>query len=103
MRLKILQYDHSIVLKHKQDGTLEDYLDKNSAYSIVPFKSKQKPSNGWAMPYVTGHRYRLHWEAGLDFEHMAVEMSEKWTENDKNIQLVFNFTEAREAVNITNR
>ena len=53
------------------------------------------------MPYVTNHRYRLHWEAGLDFEAMKVELSEKWLETDQNVFLVFNHTESREAVNIT--
>ena len=53
------------------------------------------------MPYVTNHRYRLHWEAGLDFEKMYLQMSERWEETDLNTFLVFNFTAAREAVNIT--
>lgn len=57
--------------------------------------------NGWALPYVTGHRYRLHWEAGLDFESLKIEVSERWETTDKDIRMVFNFTEKTEAVNIT--
>jgi hypothetical protein len=57
--------------------------------------------NGWAMPYVTGKRYRLHWEAGLDFDEMKMEVSPLWDENDENTFLVFNFTQPREAVNFT--
>ena len=34
--------------------------------------------NGWALPYVTGHRYRVHWESGLDFASMKIEVSERW-------------------------
>lgn len=30
------------------------------------------------MPYVTGHKYRVHWGEGLDFEWMNVEVSERW-------------------------
>jgi hypothetical protein len=55
------------------------------------------------MPFVTGHRYRIHWESGLDFDTMQMDMSERWQDTDQNIFLVFNFTESREAVNITNR
>lgn len=57
--------------------------------------------DAWAMPFVTGHRYRLHWEAGLDFDGMKLEVSEMWATDDKDIRMVFNFTEKREAVNIT--
>ena len=53
------------------------------------------------MPFVTGHRYRLHWEAGLDFDGMKIEVSEMWETTDQNVNLVFNFTESREAINIT--
>ena len=48
--------------------TLQEYLDDESNYSVVIFKPKLKPSNGWAMPFVTGKRYRIHWAEGLDFE-----------------------------------
>ena len=57
--------------------------------------------SAWAMPFVTNHRYRIHWESGLDFDTMRMEMSERWQATDQNIYLVFNFTESREAVNIT--
>jgi hypothetical protein len=50
------------------DGTLEEYLELNENYSIVPFKMKQDPTSAWAMPFVTNHRYRIHWESGLDFD-----------------------------------
>lgn len=46
----------------------EAYLKNETNYSIVPFKPKEKPNNGWAMPYVTNHRYKIHWRNGLDFE-----------------------------------
>lgn len=72
MRLKIAQLDRADENAMKADGTLDEYLESNSNYSIVPYKDKGDPMNGWAMPYVTGHRYRLHWESGLDFESMYV-------------------------------
>jgi len=54
------------------------------------------------MPYVTGHKYRLHWESGLDFDIMKVEISERWKPTDLDTFFVFNYTESREAVNFTN-
>lgn len=36
----------------------------------------------YAVPYITNHRYRLHWEAGLDFDNMRVEVSERWQPTD---------------------
>ena len=82
-------------------GTLEAYLDDKENYSNVPFKPKLKPTNGWAMPYVTGHRYRIHWGSGLDFTRMKVEVSERWEEIDRDIYFNTNFTDTREAINVT--
>ena len=101
MRLKIAKLDRNDENEMKADETLEDYLEHNSNYSLVPYKQKGNPSDGWAMPYVTGHRYRLHWESGLDFDQMLMEVSERWEPEDKPIFMVFNFTESREAVNFT--
>ena len=53
------------------------------------------------MPYVTGHKYRVHWRRGLDFDQMQFEVSERWETTDKNILFNMNFTETREAVNFT--
>jgi len=52
------------------DEEREEYLDDDSRVrtSQVFFKEKLKPSNGWAVPFVTGHRYHAHWGIGLDFE-----------------------------------
>ena len=85
----------------RDDGTLENYLDSLSNYGTVPFKVFKDPSYGWAMPYVTGHRYRLHWGRGLDFTTMTMDPSINWAETDKDVRMVFNFTETREAINVT--
>ena len=42
-------------------------MNNVSDYSIAPFKSKLDPLKSWAMPYVTGHKYKLHWRYGIDF------------------------------------
>ena len=78
MPLKIAPYDNALVASLRASNELEAYLDSNDNYSQVPFKQKLNPSQGWAMPYVTGHKYRLHWQRGLDFELMRMEVSERW-------------------------
>lgn len=101
MRLKIVPITAAEEVKKTTDKTLQAFLDDEDNYGIVPFKEKKDPSSAWAMPFITGHRYRLHWEAGLDFDKMKIEISEMWEATDKDVNLVFNFTEKREAVNIT--
>ena len=76
--MKIVPLDRADESSMAADGTLEEYLDDGSNYSNVPYKLKQDPSSAWAMPFVTGHRYRIHWESGLDFDKMRMEMSERW-------------------------
>ena len=76
MRLKIAKIDRDIV-GDMTDEEYEAYLETNDNYSLVPFKDKKDPA-GWAMPFVTGKKYRLHWESGLDFDNMKVMVSERW-------------------------
>lgn len=100
MEMKIAKYDSTIV-SGKSDEELQEYVDNSDNYSTVIFKSKLKPSMGWAMPYVTGYKYRVHWAEGLDFERMKMEVSERWEESDRDILFNMNFTETREAINFT--
>ena len=100
MRLKIAKIDDSFT-STLSEADYKDYVQKESNYAVVPYKAKGNPNDGWAMPYVTGHKYRLHWESGLDFDNMLVEISEKWQPTDLDTFFVFNYTEAREAVNFT--
>jgi len=73
-----------------------------SNYARVDWKSKGKPENSWAVPYVTGHRYKIHW-GSKDFDQMDFDLSEKWLPTDKPIMFNTNFTETREAINMTMR
>lgn len=100
MRMKIAKIDRDIV-KPMSDEEYEAYLETNKNYSLVPWKQKKDPMNGWAMPFVTGKKYRIHWESGLDFEHLTVQASKRWEPTDLNTFFEFNFTTAYEAVNFT--
>ena len=77
MNLKILKYDEADVDAMTAAGTYETYLETVENFSSVHFK-EGPPGNGWAVPYVTGHRYRVHWGEGLDFTKMKMEVSERW-------------------------
>ena len=78
MEMKIARFENSEMSALKAAGTYEEYIDDDDNYSQVIFKQKLKPSNGWAMPFVTGHKYRIHWRRGLDFDEMRFQVSERW-------------------------
>lgn len=77
------------------------FLEDTSNRSEIFWKEKLKPNNGWAVPYVTGHRYRLTWANDLDFTRMDVEISDRWATGDQQAMFVIPFVDAREAVNVT--
>ena len=94
--LKVLRYDDDLLAAQED---LEAYEDDKDNYATIEFKMEDRPMNGWATPFVTGHKYKLHWGLyGLDFDGMTADVSDRWQEADKNIVLVHNFTDAREAI-----
>lgn len=98
--MKIAKYDDNIV-KAMDDKTMKEFLEdkKKKHFSSIPFKLNRLPANGWAVPFVTGHKYRIHWgDTALDFERMMFEQSEQWEEGDRTIEFVSNFTDKREEV-----
>jgi hypothetical protein len=100
MYFYILPYDDHLFLENGGDINRTEYLlDKNN-YGSMEFRFKLDPRNGWATPMVTGHKYKIHWGTGLDFEEMQLLMSEQWQETDKSIYLVHNWTDIREAIDV---
>jgi hypothetical protein len=61
MDLRITRFENSEISAMKAAGTYDEYIDNVENYSEVIYKKKSNPANGWAMPYVTGHKYRVHW------------------------------------------
>jgi len=73
MGLKILPYDDDL-LEAQED--LDAYILEKSNYGSIDWKLKADPSSGWATPFVTGHKYKLHWgQSGVDFTGMTVDVS----------------------------
>jgi cell migration-inducing and hyaluronan-binding protein len=74
----------------------EEYMANAENYGTILWKEKQDPSNGWATPFVIGHKYKIHWGVtGLDFTGMTLDVSERYLEDDAGIYFVHNFTDTR--------
>lgn len=100
--MKILRYDNIVVNEKKSQNIFQEWLDEEDNYSVVKIIHGDRPSGGaWAIPFVTDHKYRIHWAEGLDFTQMKMELSELWAETDQRVTINMNFTDVREAINFT--
>ena len=67
MGLKLLKYDDSFMATQNRDRYLED----NDSYESISYQADGDPAEGWAVPFVTGHKYKIHfgvWDfPGLDW------------------------------------
>ncbi len=102
MDIKLLKLDgpEYTAINRTNETDVELYFGNMSNYGIIPWKPKLDPSNAWALPMVTGHKYKVHWQYGLDFENMQITLSPRWQPTDKGLYLVFNFTDVREKVEV---
>jgi hypothetical protein len=73
------------------NATETDYTEFSSHMaSMEPMKDKPK---SYTMPYVTGRIYNVWWLTGLDFTHLAVEVSPLFDDAvDDAILFKFNYT-----------
>lgn len=99
--MKIAPYDTYITREFEDDESYQAFLDDESYYGVIPFKPKRLPMNSWTIPFVTNHRYRIHWAEGMDFTQMRIQLSDRWETTDSNILINMNFTDVREAINFT--
>jgi hypothetical protein len=60
MDMKIIQWDDKII-STMSNTTLASYINDTSQYSVVKMTLMTDPSYAWAVPYVTGHKYKLHY------------------------------------------
>lgn len=63
MYMKVLRYDDDFLASLNKTA----YELDRSKYSNLEFIPKKNPSNSWTYPFVTGHKYKIHWAHGLDF------------------------------------
>jgi hypothetical protein len=64
MQMKITPFDTSDVAAMKADESYQEYVDNEENYGVIDMKEKLNPMNSWAIPFVTGHQYRIHWGEG---------------------------------------
>lgn len=95
--LKILKWDDSL-LSAMSPTAISAYVNDTASYSIVGYRACMNPYNAWAFPIMTGKKYLLHWGEGLDFTSMQMDLSPLWAPSDRDVTLVFNFTDLRSAV-----
>jgi len=97
MGFKILPYDDSLFTA--MDATQKkEYLDNSTNYGSIMWK---KDVDTWATPFITGHKYKIHWgQTGIDWEGLTVVLSEKWEETDNALWLVHNYTDVRSNITL---
>ena len=89
--MKILNWDDDVT---SAQSNLTEY--RNAASHTAMFWKQKSDPTGWALPWVTGHKYKVSWGGtGIDFEEMTLTLSERWEETDKNIVFAHNFTDVR--------
>lgn len=47
---------------------------------------------GYALPFVTNRIYNIWWLTGLDFTHLALDVSQNFLDTDAAIIFKFNYT-----------
>ena len=73
----MVKWDDEIV-GDMTDDQKQAYLNNLSQHSIVPYRERTNPGDAWAIPVVTGHKYKIFWGGNIDFEEMQCDISEKW-------------------------
>jgi hypothetical protein len=70
--LKIAQWDYDFeqTVLANNETKFEFEQNTNGVWSTVEYKDEKNPRKNWAVPYVTGHRYRIHWGESPDFEEI---------------------------------
>lgn len=95
--MRVLKYDADFLSAMTADEQTT-YMETKSNYGHYWWKEKKDPNAAWPLALVTGKRYKIHWQEGLDFERMKYKVSEKWTLDDQDIVFVHNFTDVRENI-----
>ena len=78
---------------------LTAYQKDLSNYDETCITILKDPSYSWALPYVTGHKYRIFWDKGqLDMTNMKIEISTRWEPTDKYVEFNLPYVDKREDI-----
>lgn len=85
----------ALLTPDQQLAYVKDLNNYSSAYMTV----LQDPMYAWAIPYVTGHKYRFFFDKGqIDLTSIKIEVSERWTPSDKYVLFNLPYTDPREDI-----
>ena len=97
----------SVPMKAELLNSVSEWVaeDSTSFSEIVSWVSEQKEPKrhkkfAYALPYIAGRVYNIWWLTGLDFTHMAMEVSQYFVDEDPAVIFKFNYTENRELYEI---
>ena len=87
LTMKIYNYD-----KYTNWSTI---LTTEDDYSLIPARDFTG-FRGWAVPFVTTYHYNNHWQKGVDWKKLQLDIDRTYDINDKSYYLRFNNTSPRE-------
>jgi len=82
MYFYVLPYDDELFEEYGGPHNRTEWTENKNAHGKIEFKEKQDPSNGYAVAYVTGHKYKIHFGTGLDFESAQLNLAQNWRADD---------------------
>jgi len=98
MLLWIAKYD-DVDMNQLDAAGLAAYQADKTNYDDIFFKPKLNPTASWAVPLVTGHKYRMYWDIGqLNWSKMKIEVANPWKSTDLNILFNYPYTENYEVI-----
>lgn len=96
MDMKIAKYDDAVMAALPD---LAAYQADTANYGAVFMKEKLSPMKSWAVPFVTGHKYRAYWDIGqLNFNRIQIEVAHPWQDTDKQVYFNLPYTENYEVI-----
>jgi hypothetical protein len=99
MAMKVIRWDDNLFTTGGYNKTA--YRWNKTEHSSFFFKKAGDPKFGWAIPFVTNAKYKIHFGlTGLDYEEMTMTQSEEWKVTDHPIHLVHNWTDIRANIEV---
>ena len=98
--LFILPYDDSIIGGMTEDE-LTAYKENFDNHAEIAFTKMGDPGKSTVPALLTGHKYKIHWGIGIDFEDIEIMPSQNFEPDDDPIYLVHNFTDKRVLLDVT--
>jgi len=92
--MRVLYYDPDVI-DGMENATRKEYLKDSKNFGNLKWTM---PDLGWAVPFVTGHKYSFFFGNHIDIERIKMSISDNWQPNDKPITLHHLFIDRREEI-----